>query len=596
MNDFNYYPIKKKEKRSKSPFSLIDIIKIKEFNKNLYIRKILKSLEKEQKQKLKSTEKNNASPKNDNKNKIYNESSNKIDKKNNNEYKKYMTSTNSLFLTKRLNRNQINRASLQNTFFNNSFSTVNFYDKKIVNDYPSKLSEYIIKPYKKKTIIMNPNPYKNKNKKRNIKLDLLTPEINNKLNFCADSTFYKTKNSLENSNDSFNLINLKKINQDLNKLNKTIYERKENKIHFNGPLISIIENNGKIYTRNKFNLRYNNFNASKEKKKISGKTDKRKSNLRSSLTPDKYNYSKYKMKLSQILILFLEKYYKIHILKIKYSFFNILKKYIRYKKQQKIKVYQRNKDISSFYNYYNSTEGNIERNYVNKNEKNFYPIKYNSRKERILMFQIKSRNKSESPENKHESELCRNWSELKKKKEVMDRRKKSRSKSKKKLREKELNESDSKNKQLIYENSKLMINRSYINIMCENKPDDINIKRNYPNYDYKGKIVIVKKIYTKDRKINIDIKYRDFMNFENKTKFKNLKISKDFRIDLIRHSNKNVIIQRIGNKYYNNKTFERPDLNIKSNLALIKEEEERSNYDDKCYSKQSNEERCYKYN
>lgn len=579
MNDYNYYPIKTKEKRTKSPFSLIDIIKIKEFNKNLYIKKILKSFEREQKQKIKYTERDNSSSKKEIQNKIYNISSNKTERKNKNVYKNYMPNTNSKILIKRLNRNE--KIALQNNFINNSFSSVNLYDKKIVKDYPTKLSDYIIKPYKKKTIIMNPNTNRNKNKIKNIKLDLLTPEINNKINSYGNRTFYKTKHILGNENDSLIRINLKKINKNLNKLNKTIYERKENNIKCNGPLISIVENEGEIFTRNKFNLKYNNIYYSKEKKKISGKVDKKKNNLRPSLTTDKYHYSKYQMKLSQILILLLEKYCKIHILKIKYSFFSILKKYIRYKRKAKLKIYQRNKDIPSSFNYYNSTEGNIEKKHGYLNDKNFFPIKYISRKERILMYKIKSRNKSESPENKNESELYRNYSELKKMKEIIERRKKSGSKSKKKLK---------------YNNKKLMINRSYINFMSKKKPNDINIKRNYLNYDYKGKIVIVKKISTKDRKITIDIKYRDFMNFENKKKFKNLKISKDFSIDLIRHaSNKNVIIQRLGNKYYNNKTFEKPQLNIKTNLALIKEEEEKSNYEDKCYSKHSNEEKYYKY-
>lgn len=86
------------------------------------------------------------------------------------------------------------------------------------------------------------------------------------------------------------------------------------------------------------------------------------------------------------------------------------------------------------------------------------------------------------------------------------------------------------------------------------------------------------------------------MNFKKKKKFRNLKISKDCSIDLIRQvANKNLIIQRLGNKYINNKISNKYELNNKKNLGLIKEVEEKSNYEDKNHSKNSNEEIHYNY-
>ena len=106
----------------------------------------------------------------------------------------------------------------------------------------------------------------------------------------------------------------------------------------------------------------------------------------------------------------------------------------------------------------------------------------------------------------------------------------------------------------------------------------------------------MKKICTKDKKINIDIKYIDSVSFAKKKKFTNLKISKDFSIDLIRQSSsKQIIIQKLGYKYYNNRNDDQLDFNNRNNLGLIKEEEEKSNAEDKYHSKYSNEEKYYNY-
>ena len=131
------------------------------------------------------------------------------------------------------------------------------------------------------------------------------------------------------------------------------------------------------------------------------------------------------------------------------------------------------------------------------------------------------------------------------------------------------------------------MNKNGINFFKNNKKNE-NIQKNN-NKDIlnnKGKILIVKKICTKDQKINIDIKYIDSVNFWKKKKYTNLKISKDFSIDLIRQSlNKQIIIQKLGYKFYNNRNDEQLDLSNRYNLGLIKEEEEKSNAEDKYHSK-----------
>ena len=590
MKEFNYYPIKVNKNRKNSPFSLIDIIKIKDFNNHLYIKKILKSLEKENNQKMNHSYRNNSCSQKKIKNNInYNINYNYTERNNKKEYSNYLNNNNSIFLG--LNKNESNYDLLKNKLINNSYSTFNLCDQKNNINNPSKLSDYIIKPYKKKTIIMNPNPYKNRIRIKKIKLDLSTPEMNNYNNTYTDRTFYKTKHNIGIGDDSF-IINLKKAYKD-NKFAKTIKEKYEKKIELNGPLITLLKKNENYYQKHNMNLKKKHLNLSQEKKKIDGKINTRKNILRRSLTPDKLLNINYQKRLAQALILLLEKYCKIYLLKNKYFFLNILKN-IGIRKIG-IKNKTRNKNNSSIYSFYPS-ENNLDKNKVSKNTKNnnnnFFLTKYNSRKERILMYQLKNQNDSDL-DNTNKSELYRNWSKLNKKKEIIDRRKKSQSQSQSKSPKKTNELKKNENQKLIYQNKKLLYNRSSRNIIKKKK---IYLNQKYQNYDYKGKIVIVKKISTKDKKINIDIKYMDFMNFKKKKKFRNLKISKDCSIDLIRQvANKNLIIQRLGNKYINNKISNKYELNNKKNLGLIKEVEEKSNYEDKNHSKNSNEEIHYNY-
>ena len=555
MNDYNYYPLKTNRNLRNCPFSLIDMIKIKDFNKNLYIKKILKSLDKEKSKKINYLQRDNSNIKkrlNFNINLNYPE---RINKKN---YLYYLNTDNSITLINKSDRKYVEKKDN----INNSYSTINMKDKKNIKD---KISDYIIKPYYKKTIIINPNPNKNKFKIKKIKLDLSSPETNNTNSF-TDRTFYKTKRSHRNGDDSLNISNLKKTFNE-NNINKTTYIKKQNIFELNNSLISVFEEN-KNYKRNNNYIKYKNFDEYKEKKKKEGKINPKKNISKHSLTPDNIFGLKYKRRLAQVLILLLEKYCKIYLLKIKYLFMNILKRIIKNKRKIKFKITKRNKDITSINNFYN-TETNKKQIKIKNNS---FLNKYNSRSERLLIYRIKNENNNNSNDKLNKTELCRNLSELNKMKEIIERRKRSQSK------EKENNKKEQSIKKYIYKNKdkNLIFNKNNINALRKIKRNSKNKKNNIQINDYNGKTTIVKKLSTWDKKINIDIKYIDLMNFENKKAFRNLMISKNFCIDLIRQaSNKNVLIKRIGNRLFSNKNYS--ELNYKNNLGFIKEEEEKSN-------------------
>ena len=232
-------------------------------------------------------------------------------------------------------------------------------------------------------------------------------------------------------------------------------------------------------------------------------------------------------------------------------------------------------------NYYQT-----EINKDTKKEKNLFLIKYPSRKERILMYQLKNENTNHSPDKTNSSELCRNLSELNRMKKIIERRKRSQSKNQEKSKEieKERNEKKKTIKNIIYKNKN--ISRNNVNLIKKIKVGE--------KCDYDGKILIIKKIKTNDQKISIDIKSIDFFDFGKKKKFINLKISKSFSIDLIRNRNispKNFVLKRLGYNFYNNKNYEK--YNDKNSLGLIKEEEEKSYTDDRLHSRYSNEDIKY---
>ena len=558
MNDYNYryHPTKTKINFHNYPFSLIDLIKIKDVKNNIYIRKILNSLEKEKKEKSKRLNNPKRNDLNVKRQLNYDINLNSSERINSKKSPYYLNTSNTIAL---INKSDAVFEEKINYNIKNSFSTINIYNNKNNKD---KISDYIIKPYKKKSIIMNPYPYKNKNKVKKIKLDLLTPETNNTNSF-TERSLYRNKNE-----DDINILKIKKTFDEIIN-NKTSHEKKESIIELNNSLISVFEEDKNYNKRYNNHIRYRNMGLYKEKKKIEEKINPRKNILRRSLTPDDIFYIKYKRRLTQILILLLEKYCKIFLLKIKYLFLNNLKNIIKIKRKRKIKfkLTKRNKDIASIYNFYPSESNKNKKIAINKNT--FLNNKYNSRNERILMHRIKKENSNSSNNRLNKTELCRNLSELNKKKEIIERRKKSQSKEKH-------NEQIKKIKKYLYENrnNNMIFNKSYINIFRKGNKKNKNIKSNWLINDYNGKIIIVKKLSTWDKKINIDIKYMDFMNFQNRKNFINLKISNNFCIDLIRPtSNKNVLIQRKVNRLFNNKNFS--ESNYKINLGYIKEEEEK---------------------
>ena len=231
MNDYihRYHPTKTKINFRDYPFSLIDLIKIKDVKNNIYIRKILNSLEKEKKEKterLKNLKRNDLSVK---RKLNYNINLNSLERIDNKKKPYYLNTSNSIAL---INNSDTIFAEKNNYNINNSYSTINIYNNNKNNK--DKISDYIIKPYKKKAIIMNPYPYKNKNKIKKIKLDLLTPETNNTNSF-TDRSLYRNKNE-----DDINILNIKKTFDEIIN-NKSTHEKKESIIELNNSLISVFE-------------------------------------------------------------------------------------------------------------------------------------------------------------------------------------------------------------------------------------------------------------------------------------------------------------------------------------------------------------------
>ena len=81
------------------------------------------------------------------------------------------------------------------------------------------------------------------------------------------------------------------------------------------------------------------------------------------------------------------------------------------------------------------------------------------------------------------------------------------------------------------------------------------------------------------------------MNFKNKKEFRDLKITKDFSLDIIGNSFNNQII--IQQNYLVNKMNDKSIIIDQKNLYLIKEEEEKSNNGDKAPSNNLKDEKDY---
>ena len=461
------------------------------------------------------------------------------------------------------------RSNNKISFYSKLLKNENDYiPRKNYNENTCKLSSYIIKPYQKRLIIVN--PLKKEVTNKNIIINSF--EINNNSNSLSERINFKSKRSNDNEDNNTNIstrINLNKIfNSDKFNYMHDEYDKKQKRYD---PLITV------LYNKKNHIMKDISFN---KKEKINGNVNNRKY-LKYSLTPEKLTYVKYQRRLIKALLLFLEKYYETHLIKIKYLFFSNLKNFRKKAKLFKNNIYKRNKEILGFCEIY-PTELEKDENDGCKYSNNYFLNILKNKREKNLLCQIKDRNISLTPDKINHSELCRNQSELIKMKEIIKRRKKRNSKN---------NANSNEENESIQNKKNFLNNHNQYKIIKKNKSID-NIKK--LRNKYKRKNIIVKNLCTKDKKIFIDIKYLNYMNFINKKEFKDLKIIKDFSIDLIGNSSNNqIIIQKEEYKYSVNKMNDKSNIFDQKNLYLIKEEEEKLNNEDKAPSKNLNDEKDF---
>ena len=468
---------------------------------------------------------------------------------NNNKYQRHISPENFIFSQQKSNRNKYMRN--QNEIINNSFNNQN-------KSFWATQNIKHLKPYKKKNVLFNPN--KSKEKIQNIKLDL-TNYTESITNCITDRSFDRTKVSFYKEEADSSFFN----NNNDNNANK-YKDRNDINILGNKPINNILYNNN-FHTINNYN--YNNskttLNTSKKCRKIPlskkhiinkdfilNKINK-KTSYKKNNTIDKYH-----QRFTQILILLLEKYFKTYLLKTKYEFINNLKKYhINKNTKSKIRI---------LFNTNYLTERNTE--YKDKNIFNtIYNNKYKQKNENILFHKLKNENIKTSPDKLNFSELFRNRSELFKKQETIKRRKDSKNRSRKKSDESDKNNKNNKN--IIFNN----IQNNYINIIKKNKSIDNKTKKFtkiYPSYNRIKPMLIVKKIKTKDNRINIDIKYLEQINIRNKQRFFKLKISKTNNINIVGKINSFVKFDKIYYKIENQNDY---TFKKEKKLSCIQEEE-----------------------
>jgi hypothetical protein len=308
-----------------------------------------------------------------------------------------------------------------NSFLKESNNTITLHSKLLRNesDYTPlknrnentcKLSGYIIKPYQKRVIIINPLKKELANKNKFIN----SLEINNNSNCLSERIHFKSNringNEDHNTNNSTRKNLIKIFNNDKFNYIKDKYDKKQKRYD---PLIT------KLYNKNNHIMKDI---SSYKNQKINRKINNRKY-LKYSLTPEKLTYIKYQRRLIKALLLFLEKYYETHLIKIKYLFFNNLKNFRRKTKLFKNNIYKRNKEILGFCEIY-PNEPKKGENDGSKSSNNYFSNILKNKREKTLLCQIKERNISLTPDKINHSELYRNQSELIKMKEKIKRRKK----------------------------------------------------------------------------------------------------------------------------------------------------------------------------
>ena len=463
---------------------------------------------------------------------------------NNNKYQRHISPENFIFSQQKSNRNKYMRN--QNEIINNSFNNQN-------KSFWATQSIKHLKPYKKKNVLFNPN--KSKEKIQNIKLDL-TNYTESITNCITDRSFDRTKVSFYKEEADSSFFN---INND-NNANK-YKDRNDINIFGNKPINNILYNNN-FNTINNYN--YNNskttLNTSKKCRKIPlskkhiinkdfifNKINK-KTSYKKNNTIDKFH-----QRFTQILILLLEKYFKTYLLKTKYEFINNLKKY-------KINKNKASK-ILFLYNTNSLTERNTENKKMNIYN-TYYNMKYKPKNENMLFKKLKNENIKTSPDRLNFSELFRNRSELFKKQEKIKRRKESKSRKKSE-------ENNKNNRKIIFNN----IQNNYINIIKKNKSIDNKIMKsniNYPSYNKIKPMLIVKKLKTKDNRINIDIKYLEQINIKKRHRFYNLSFSKTNDINIIIKRNSLFKFDKIYYKIENQNDY---TFKKEKKLSCIQEEE-----------------------
>ena len=420
-----------------------------------------------------------------------------------------------------------------------------------INDLKIKQNKNIkpVKPYKKKSVLFNPN--NTKENFHSLKLDLTNLSETNNSNCVTDRTMNKTKISIlkEDEDSSFIIFNDNKSNKNIKNNNEDITLR-------NKPIKVLFINNKNRYTLNKDN---NNINTNKKlcrkiplsKKYMVNKQSKGfKTNSKKNLLKGDIIDNLYHKRFTQILMLLLEKYFKTYLLKNKYAFLNRLKLY-KYSKKKSIK--NKPKTIKILYNnnYSTSRNGEIK-------EDIFYKTNYKTLNENKLLNKLKSENVKTSPDKINISELFRNKNELFKKEEVIKKRKNSKSR----------NKSKEKNKNIIYNTIQ---NNNFIK---KNNSIDNIFKLNSNNFFYnKSKpILIVKKLKTEDNRIHIDIKYLEqFNNYHRIIKpFTKLNISKTDSINILKKRNNDFQFDKI---YYKIENQDNYIFKKRKQLSCIQEEE-----------------------
>ena len=511
--EYNYYSIKKLNEKN---FQLMN--NLRKLNNNVLVKNMLNSSKtdynnKHDNQVIIQTEINNYTPL-----KEYIINLNNIRNSHNNKYQRHISPENFVKSQQKLNGNENNYIKIQKQINNKSFSKVNNPTNK-----KSNIDVKLIKPYKKKPVLFNPNKSKDKCNNTNLDLTNYSETINS--NCITERTLDRAKLSFLKDEESSEIL----INNN-NKFNKYNYNIKEAQMPQNRQLNYLntsFHNNKNYNTINNYN-NDKSFNKNKKCRKIPlskaqiinkdfilNKIQKKRT-LNSNDSKDSKN-NKYHKRFAQILILLIEKFLKIYLLKYKYIFIKNLQKY------KKIKV-GRNKII----NLYNNNICLTERGNENKRD-HIYTLfnntRYKTKNDNILLYKLKNENVKNSPGRLKYGELFRNKSELLKKKEVIKRRKESNSKKK----------SNENNKKIIFNN----IQNNYINIIKKNKSFDnkTRIKKNNSFYNKTKPMLIVKKIKTKDNRINIDIKYLEQIYLGKKRPFKRLKISNTNSINIIMKTN-----------------------------------------------------------